>query len=211
MRLSKPAALGGLCLVLVACSEREAGSAAIENPSFGVAATQNRIAQLSLLSLQGQAVSLGALFEDEVEDTVYFDFNSTELDFSAQVILDAQAQWLRGRPEARYEIEGHADLVGGEEFNAELALRRAQTVLDYLAGVGIARNRLNAVTSFSEDQPAVDTEEHEPLNRRVTTRVFGTEVFVDGSGFDGVVANEIYTTYRTAPKQTLTAGSNLGE
>lgn len=200
----------GMALVaLVACSENEAGST-LANPTFGVAATQNRISQLSILAAGGRAVSLGAIFQEEVEDTVYFEFGSSELDLPARLILDQQAAWLRDNPGTEYEIEGHADLVGTPERNAELGLARANAVLNYIVSTGVDRRRLTAVASFGEERPAVDTEDRERLNRRVTTRVTGTEEFFAGPGFDGLVARNIYNRYRTGSGRTLDAAGQVG-
>ncbi|MET3463243.1 OmpA family protein [Variovorax atrisoli] len=53
--------------------------------------------------------------------------------------LDALARALRGQ-ELQVQsltITGHTDRLGGEAYNEQLALRRANTVRDYLKGAGV--------------------------------------------------------------------------
>ena len=68
-------------------------------------------------------------------------------------LLDSVAELLAAHPEINaVAIDGHADERGSDEYNDELTQRRAASVVDYLAGKGIARNRLTP-RGFGERKP----------------------------------------------------------
>ena len=66
----------------------------------------------------------------------------------------------------RFTIEGHTDAVGGRDYNLDLSRRRAQAVVDYLAGKGADRARFDVV-GHGFDKPLAGTKASAPANRRV--------------------------------------------
>ena len=66
----------------------------------------------------------------------------------------------------RFTIEGHTDSVGSRESNIDLSRRRAQSVVDYLAGKGADRARFDAV-GYGFDKPAAGLSAKAAANRRV--------------------------------------------
>ena len=72
-------------------------------------------------------------------------------------------------PEARFQIGGHTDADGAEEFNKRLSLERAQAVKAYLVEAGMKEDLLVAA-GFGESFPVADneTEQGKALNRRIT-------------------------------------------
>lgn len=116
---------------------------------------------------------LSVRFADEVPDTILFDFDRAALDAQARAVLDAQAAFIRSYPQVWFRVEGHADRVGSPAYNQALGLRRANAALDYLVARGVNREQLEALVSFGEDRPAIETEDRERQNRRVVTEVGG--------------------------------------
>ena len=103
-----------------------------------------------------------------LESEVSFDFDRAEIKPAFEPTLDKLARVLRKHDRTRIEVVGHTDSVGSEEYNERLSERRAEAVVDYLAGTGIARHRLTA-TGKGEAEPRAtnDTEAGRQLNRRV--------------------------------------------
>ena len=173
--------------------EVEAG-ARVDSGTFGNATMQN------MLAMQGQGdytINLARRFASEVNSTVNFAFNSTVLDAQARATLTQQANWIRQFPEVRFRVYGHTDLVGSNAYNRRLGLRRAQAVVAFLSSQGISRNRLEAVASFGETQPIVQTQNRERRNRRTVTEVSG---FVENDPLilNGKYAQVIFREYVAA-------------
>lgn len=82
----------------------------------------------------------------------FFDFDRYDLSADARAILRANADWLKGNPSARVEIEGHCDERGTSDYNLALGAKRAQAAREYLVSLGIAPDRLST-TSYGEEIP----------------------------------------------------------
>jgi peptidoglycan-associated lipoprotein len=83
---------------------------------------------------------------------VNFNFDSAELSESARATLKTNADWLKGNPTARVQIEGHCDERGAADYNMALGAKRAQAAMDYLTTLGVAGNRLSTI-SYGEEIP----------------------------------------------------------
>ena len=75
-------------------------------------------------------------------DRVFFEFDSYQLDSASQATLTKQAGWLAQYANVKVTIEGHADERGTREYNLALGERRANSVKNFLAGQGVAADRL---------------------------------------------------------------------
>ncbi len=102
---------------------------------------------------------------------VNFEFNSDKLTQSARENLDQFARALRD-PQLKgqkFEIDGHTDATGAEEYNLGLSERRANAVVSYLAGQGLDAANLIA-KGFGKTKPRV-ADPYSPENRRVETHL----------------------------------------
>ena len=98
---------------------------------------------------------------------VNFAFDSYELDSTARAILKRNANWLLENSGVNFEVEGHCDERGTNEYNMALGEKRAQAAADYLRSLGIADGRMRTV-SYGEELP-LDPEHNEEAwakNRR---------------------------------------------
>ncbi len=114
------------------------------------------VAQAPLASAKVAAPAGTATVQSEagrLED-VFFDFNTERIREDQKAVLEANAAWLKARPETRVTIEGHADERGTSEYNVALGDRRAKTTREYLVAKGIAANRITVV-SYGEEKPFV--------------------------------------------------------
>lgn len=176
-------------LPLTAC-DQTAGSE-VDEGGFGQPTMTNSMAMMN----EGQAtVALGQRFASEVQTTITFAFNRSDISAEAAAVLDRQANWIRQFPEVRFRVYGHADLVGSNAYNYALGLRRAKAVVAYLAARGISTSRLEALVSYGETQPVINTTSPEQRNRRTVTEVSG---FAKGSGalLNGKYAAVIFREY----------------
>ncbi len=85
------------------------------------------------------------------ESSVYFAFDSSALDASAQATLDAYAEWLKATG-TNVTVEGNCDERGSREYNLALGQRRADSVRDYLVSHGVAAGQIGTV-SYGEEKP----------------------------------------------------------
>lgn len=91
-------------------------------------------------------------------DRVFFGMDSTTLGSEATRALDMQADLLNKFPSVKVTLEGHADRVGGSEYNMGLSEKRAQAVKSYLVNKGVASDRITTVgRGQEEDMRAVIT------------------------------------------------------
>jgi peptidoglycan-associated lipoprotein len=91
-------------------------------------------------------------FVVNVGDTVYFDFDKSEIRADAAPVLAAQAGWLRHYPEVRVRIEGNCDERGTREYNFALGARRAEAVRSFLLARGVAAGRITTI-SYGKERP----------------------------------------------------------
>lgn len=150
--------------------QNEAGATIVDRGDFGNATMNNTLVQTGA---SNYTINLQNRFSAETTDTVTFAFNSSQLTAEAQSTLAKQAAWIKQFPEVSFKVFGHADAVGSNRYNQRLGLRRANTVVSYLVGQGISRSRLEAVASFGETRPVVNTGGPEMRNRRAVTEVSG--------------------------------------
>ena len=184
----------------------EAG-AELDQGDFGEATMNNR---LVMSGERDYTINLARRFAADVDTMVNFAFDSASLDATAQATLMQQADWIRQFPEVRFKVFGHTDLVGSQAYNRSLGLRRAQSVVNFLVGQGISRDRLEAVVSFGETQPLIVTEGRERRNRRTVTEVSG---FVDSNPalLNGKYAQVIFREYvASAVPPSTVGGTQIG-
>lgn len=99
---------------------------------------------------------------------IQFDTNQATLKPESQNTLDEITKALNANPELQLYVVGHTDDLGALDYNNDLSLRRARTVVEALIAAGIKRNRLSPV-GVGPVAPigSNDDEEGRALNRRV--------------------------------------------
>lgn len=112
------------------------------------------------------------LFEATIsDDSVFFAFDQNELSDEAREALDVFAEVMKAENKDTYiEIQGHTDSTGSEDYNLELGLKRAESVMKYLhLNHNMPIHRMN-IFSYGESRPVADDDimENRAKNRRVT-------------------------------------------
>jgi outer membrane protein OmpA-like peptidoglycan-associated protein len=117
-----------------------------------------------------------------IDSRIMFDFDSDRIRPESFDILNQVALTLKANLQLKLiRIEGHTDSQGADDYNLELSQRRAEAVMTYLVGRGVASERLEAV-GYGEMRPLVDgnTETAWSLNRRVEFTILSQEGQDDG-------------------------------
>ena len=92
-------------------------------------------------------------FKDEQQlQDIHFEYDRDKLDSQTKNILQSNADWLKKNPNARVEIQGHADERGTNNYNLGLGERRALQTKKYLIDLGIDESRLYTI-SYGEEKP----------------------------------------------------------
>jgi peptidoglycan-associated lipoprotein len=98
------------------------------------------------------SASLDDLNRDSPLKPAFFEYDSSELDSTAQRALSDNAGVLKQYSTWTVTIEGHCDERGTAEYNLALGERRAVAARAYLVSLGISADRLRTV-SYGKEFP----------------------------------------------------------
>lgn len=128
-------------------------------------------------AVQGETVSMKepAVQPQEVKselEKIYFAFDSYALSEQARNTLYNNAEQFIKKSSAKYNVEGHCDERGSDEYNLALGEKRAKAAVSYLVTLGIPAERLTVI-SYGEERPAESGHDEEAWakNRRAEFRV----------------------------------------
>lgn len=112
-----------------------------------------------------------------VLENIYYDFDQFLIRKGAAAELDALAELMKLYPSMKIELVAHTDSRGGEAYNLELSLKRAESAKRYLVQKGIDPNRIQAfgmgeseIRNHCVDGVPCTDEEHQ-YNRRTEVRI----------------------------------------
>ena len=123
-----------------------------------------------------------------LEEVVRFEYDQAALSSEAEQRLRSKVPILRESAAVLLVLEGHADERGSIEYNLALGGRRAESVRDFLVGLGISADRLTT-TSFGEERPLVSRSDADAWaqNRRVEFVIAGVSEGIVAGGDPGLV------------------------
>jgi peptidoglycan-associated lipoprotein len=90
---------------------------------------------------------------------VFFDFDRSAIREDAAASLQKNSEWLQNWTSTRITIEGHCDARGTYEYNLSLGERRADAAKDYLVSLGVAADRMLAISKGEESPFCVQENE----------------------------------------------------
>ncbi len=99
---------------------------------------------------------LSSISKPNVVENIFYDFDKATLRPESKEALDELAQMLRDNPNVTIEMSSHTDRWGSDAYNNDLSNRRAGSVVDYLVGAGIPKERLT-YTGYGEQRPKTVT------------------------------------------------------
>lgn len=106
---------------------------------------------------------------------IHFKSGSAELTSNSFTSLNYVVRFLKQYPHLRYEIQGHTDSRGSDEYNLLLSAARAGTVRDYLVHMGLSEGSVISI-GYGEQVPLAsnETAAGRAQNRRVQFRIIDT-------------------------------------
>lgn len=163
--------------LLAACSSTpdKPSSATVEDKSSGGSSSTDSSSGATAARSYGtggdSTTSMTALDDPQgplAVRTIYFEYDSSEIQAQFREAIEAHAALLMANPDAVMSLEGHADERGSREYNLALGERRAQAVKRQMTLLGVSSSQIRT-TSYGEERPV--TEEHDEFawsqNRRV--------------------------------------------
>lgn len=83
---------------------------------------------------------------------IYFDLDQYTIKPEYQGVVQAAADFLKSRPKVKVVVQGNTDERGSSEYNLSLGQKRAEAVRKALSVLGVADDRIEAV-SLGEEKP----------------------------------------------------------
>lgn len=112
-------------------------------------------AELARLAEQERLAALKSAAIESKFQTVYFDFDKSDLRQDARDVLSKNAEVIqKSAAGTKFQIEGHCDERGSAEYNLALGERRAKSVQNYLTTLGVKADLLSII-SYGKEKPAV--------------------------------------------------------
>lgn len=90
-------------------------------------------------------------------ENIFYDFDKATLRPESKKGLDELIAILNEHPTIAIELSSHTDRKGSDEYNNQLSLRRAQSVVQYLISQGIDKQRLTAA-GYGKTHPKTVTQ-----------------------------------------------------
>ena len=87
-----------------------------------------------------------------VLENIFFEKNKSSLKKSSYVELKKVLKLLQFNPHLKIQISGHTDSDGDDDFNFELSINRAKSVVNWLIENNIDQDRLS-YNGFGESKP----------------------------------------------------------
>jgi peptidoglycan-associated lipoprotein len=111
--------------------------------------------------VESQPVSTGCQLE-----TIYFSYDSANLEPSARDAIAKNANCIRERSMGGVKVTGYTDPRGTEEYNLALGDRRARSVEQYMGSLGVEKGKLSTA-SMGEEMARGEDEGGWAKDRRV--------------------------------------------
>ncbi len=110
-----------------------------------------------------QEEDLGTVWSREIK-TVLFDYDKSDVRDDQKSAVEGNGRFFLAHPNVAINIEGNCDERGSAEYNLGLGDRRANTLKEYLVGMGIPADRIHTI-SYGKEKP-VCSEENESCWQR---------------------------------------------
>lgn len=149
---------------LCACSSAQKEDTAASRPTKQDPAIEEQAKENARLYNQTPA----QMYKSHKLPSITYDFDSIRPPEHAYEFLDKLAQVMKEHEPLHLIIQGHADLIGGDEYNYWLSGARAAAMKSYLVSRGINADRIR-IHAYGKERPiTLDTSS---AGRRANRRV----------------------------------------
>ena len=100
---------------------------------------------------------LSSLSKPNIVENIFYDYDKATLRPESKKALDELAEMLRDNPNITIEMASHTDRHGTEEYNMDLSMRRAKSVVDYLIDEGGIDKRRLQYQGYGKSRPKTVT------------------------------------------------------
>ena len=105
---------------------------------------------------------------DVLHVDVYFEVGRKGLTDEGKALLQQQAEFLKSHPDYGVLVQGFTDQQGSASYNKTLGLKRAESVKQFLVGLGVPDTTIKIVSLGEEGALCADTSDScRKINRRV--------------------------------------------
>lgn len=155
---------GAVLLALAGCASKKPGGAdgaAIEERSGATASAAETGSARSggdevvARSLGDGGDGAGDVAGAPAARQIFFDVDQYTVKPEYQGVVQAAADFLKSKPKVRIIVQGNTDERGSREYNLSLGQKRAEAVRRALGVLGVAEDRIEAV-SFGEEKPMAE-------------------------------------------------------
>jgi outer membrane protein OmpA-like peptidoglycan-associated protein len=163
-------------------ADRRAGDAMTRAQQADTKATQNTQQIASVRDTFGNAITNLDNYKVVQSATVLFPFDSAQLKKDEMAQLDQLISQTSSLKRYFIAIEGYTDTTGDPQYNVELSKRRADAVVQYLAGQkDVDFNRIHMI-GFGEVKPVDEgkNKDARAKNRRVEVKIYSADDALQG-------------------------------
>jgi peptidoglycan-associated lipoprotein len=146
-----------VAVFLVGCSStggsKQGTSASVEDRSGSASSTGSSATPYGIDENSGTGMS--ALDDPQsllYERTIYFEYDSSEIQAPYRALIEAHALYLVANPNVIVTLEGHADERGSREYNLALGERRSLSAKRQMVLLGAGSAQIRTV-SYGEERP----------------------------------------------------------
>lgn len=120
---------------------------------------QEKISEETIIAAPQSPIESEGIFSQEQQtlaglQVVPFAYDQHLLSDEARNIIAANASVLKAKGRIKFQLAGHCDERGSDQYNIALGERRAEAVRAYLLELGISSDRIETV-SYGEEKPLV--------------------------------------------------------
>jgi outer membrane protein OmpA-like peptidoglycan-associated protein len=145
----------------------------------GYASTRASINTMDVQRTDPDDTVMVTIYMDEITNeyrfrvsNVFYDFDKATLRPESIASLDSLVNFMKDNPSLNVEIYSFADAKGSDNYNRNLSIRRAESVMKYLDNAGIDRSRM-ITKGFGESMPVASNEvngKDNPVGRQLNRR-----------------------------------------